>query len=63
MDSCSMPKVAARRAGIPKHASATGDTDLVIVVLNELACMGNAGAYQCLCSVDYAGMYPVTAEA
>jgi hypothetical protein len=62
MDSRNMSKVAARRADIAGHASADEGTDLVIVVLNELACTGNARGRQ-FCTVDYAGMYPAAAAA
>jgi hypothetical protein len=62
MDSYSTPKAAARRADICGHASADESHELVIVVLNELACAGNVRACQ-FCTVDYAGMYPVAAGA
>jgi hypothetical protein len=62
MDSRNMSKVAARRADIAGHASADEGTDLVIVVLNELACAGNARACQ-ICKADYAGTYPAAAAA
>ena len=62
MDSRNMSKVAARRVGIAGHASAGEGTDLVIVVLNELACAGNARACQ-ICKADYAGTYPAAAAA
>ncbi len=62
MDSHSTPNVAARRADIPMRASTDEGTDLVIVVLNELACTGNVRFSQ-TCGADYAGAYPVAAAA
>jgi hypothetical protein len=55
MDSLSTPQVAARRATEP--ARTDGCTDLVIVVLNELACAGTLK--MTFSGADYTGAMPV----
>jgi hypothetical protein len=55
MNPLSTPQVMTR--GTANLAPAAGDTDLVIVVLNELACAGRANG-TILSRADYAGAIP-----
>jgi hypothetical protein len=60
MDPLSTPQIAARHGMEP---SRTDDgTDLVIVVLDELACTGSVRGCS-ICSADYAGAMPTAVTA
>jgi hypothetical protein len=61
MDPLSTPHVAARRGTEP--ARTDDGTDLVIVVLDELACTGRVRGCTGICGADYASPIPAAIAA